>query len=563
MGSVLAVRRSADGPSVTPSLRDTLLLRERALQATTVSVVITDSRLPDNPIVWVNGAFRDTTGYEPEYAIGRNCRFLQGPDTDPAMVAELRVSTEEARPCSVTILNYRADGSTFWNSVTTAPVHDDDGAVIGFIGMQADVTDRVLAQQEREEALRAEQAARLTAEKAQRTLSLLAEVNDRLISTFDLGKAMHALVDLLVPRFADGCAIDLVGEAAAGSDLPQRIAAASTAGGDEEVGDPALVGRVLRTGRPVSIHDPADPEAQSLLVVPAIGHEGVLGALTLVSVGQVESYDEEHLELALEIGRRAALAIEWCRLYQRERRVASILQRSLLPELPRLPGLEVAAHYRPGDDEHKVGGDWYDLLPLPNGAVGLVVGDVMGHDLNAAAAMGRMRSVLRSYAYELSGPADVLERLDRLAVGLQIAPITTVWYGVLNPDGALAYSSAGHLPPLLRHADGRTEFLSSGRSTLLGVPEPAPRPEAVDVLEPGATLLLYTDGLVEDRERDLDAGLQRLRDVVAAAPADANASELCSLLLERSEITGLAAGTDDIALLILQRHPASSVITTS
>jgi PAS domain S-box-containing protein len=327
MGSVLAVRRSADGPSVTPSLRDTLLLRERALQATTVSVVITDSRLPDNPVVWVNNAFRETTGYDPGYAIGRNCRFLQGPDTDPATVAEMRLAIEDARSCSVTILNYRSDGSTFWNSVTTAPVHDDDGAVIGFIGMQVDVSDRVLAQQERDERLRAEHTARLTAEKAQRTLSLLADVNDRLISTFDLGKAMHALVDLLVPRFADGCAIDLVGEASAGSDKPQRIAAASTEETeetDDEVGDPSLVGRVLRTKRPVSIYDPADPDAQSLLVVPAIGHEGVLGALTFVS-GQPQSYEDEHLELALEIGRRVALAIEWCRLYERERRAASIL----------------------------------------------------------------------------------------------------------------------------------------------------------------------------------------------------------------------------------------------
>src|ERR1700712_2237552 len=101
MGTVRVVRRPADGPSVTPSLRDTLLLRERALQATTVSVVITDARLADNPVVWVNDAFRETTGYEASYAIGRNCRFLQGPETDPAAVAAMRSATEEARTCSV------------------------------------------------------------------------------------------------------------------------------------------------------------------------------------------------------------------------------------------------------------------------------------------------------------------------------------------------------------------------------------------------------------------------------------------------------------------------------
>jgi PAS domain S-box-containing protein len=122
------VRRSIDGPStVVPSLRDTLLLRERALQATAVSVTICDARLPDSPIVWVNKAFTTTTGYLPEDAIGRNPRFLQGPDTDPNAIAEMRESVAERRSSVVTMLNYREDGSSFWNSVSTSPVFDDDG----------------------------------------------------------------------------------------------------------------------------------------------------------------------------------------------------------------------------------------------------------------------------------------------------------------------------------------------------------------------------------------------------------------------------------------------------
>lgn len=325
IGSVVGVRRSADGPApVTPSLRDTLLLRERALQATTVSVVITDARLPDNPIVWVNEEFTRTTGYPAAEVIGRNPRFLQGPESDPAAVGEMRRSIQEQRPSMITLVNYRADGSTYWNSVSTAPVFDDDGVAIGYIGIQVNVTDNVIAQREREERLREEHAARLVAEKAQRTLSLLAEVNDRLIATFDLRQAMQSLVDLLVPRFADGCAIDLVGEASAGSDKPERVAAASIDvgpdGSFDEVGDPALLGRVLRTSRPVSVQDLDDPDAQSLLVVPLRAHDGIVGALTLVSIGQARSYDEEHLEIALDIGRRAAQAIEWCRLYERDRR---------------------------------------------------------------------------------------------------------------------------------------------------------------------------------------------------------------------------------------------------
>jgi PAS domain S-box-containing protein len=321
------VRRSPGGPSpATPSLRDTLLLRERALQATTVSVVITDVRLPDNPIVWVNEEFTRTTGYAATDAIGRNPRFLQGPETEAAAIAEMRLSISEARPSMVTLINYRADGSTFWNSVSTAPVFNEEGAVIGFIGIQVDVTEPVLAQREREERLRAEHTGRLAAEKAQRTLSLLAEVNDQLVSTFDLDKAMHELVQLLVPRFADGCAIDLVGEPGAGGVPPPVRVASAAISADTEVGDPALLGRVLRTARPVTVQDPADPDGQSLLVVPLMGHDGVLGALSLVTSGAAAG-DDERLQIALDIGRRAGFSIEWCRLYERERRVTALLQR--------------------------------------------------------------------------------------------------------------------------------------------------------------------------------------------------------------------------------------------
>jgi PAS domain S-box-containing protein len=305
------VRRSIDGPStVVPSLRDTLLLRERALQATTVSVTICDARLPDSPIVWVNKAFTALTGYLAEDVIGRNPRFLQGSGTDPGAVAEMRRSVLDHQPSVITLLNYRADGSSFWNSVSTAPVFDADGDVIGYIGVQVDVSESVLARLEREERLRDEHNARLIAEKAQRTLTLLSDVNARLITCFELGAAMTALADVLVPRFADGCAIDVCNPEKAGSDQPERVATASTTGG--EVGDPALLGRVLRTGRPVSVQDLDGTEPQWLLVVPLTGRAGVLGALTLVSVGRSRSFDDGQLEIALDIGRRAGLAIEWC-----------------------------------------------------------------------------------------------------------------------------------------------------------------------------------------------------------------------------------------------------------
>ncbi len=289
------------------------MLRERALQATAISVVICDARLPDNPIVWVNRAFTDTTGYRPEEAIGRNPRFLQGPETDPAAIQEMGDSLRGAKSSIVTLINYRADGSTFWNSVSTAPVFDEEGAVLGYIGVQVDVTDRVLAAREREERLREERNARLAAEKAQRTLSLLVEVTERLNACMDVRNGIRSVADLLVPRFADGCAVDLVGEAGEGSGDPERVVAVGSAVDSAEAGDPALLGRVLRTARPVSIVDVAQSDAQSLLVLPLMG-KGVLGALTLLSSRPIRSWDDEQLDIAIDITRRVAQAVDRSRL---------------------------------------------------------------------------------------------------------------------------------------------------------------------------------------------------------------------------------------------------------
>ena len=247
----------------------------------------------------------------------------------------------------------------------------------------------------------------------------------------------------------------------------------------------------------------------SAMVVPLRARDRVLGVLTLVAV---DGFTADAVVTAAHLGRRAGLALDNVRLFLAERTAALTLQRSLLPEIPQIPGLDVAAAYIPSGRSAEVGGDWFDVLPLPDGAIGLAVGDVVGHDLRAAAAMGQLRSLLRSYAWEGSSPGQVLGRADELVRGLDIADIATCAYlrWRSTDDGAhVTYARAGHPPPLLRLAGGEVRPLDGGLSTPIGLDGPG-RDEATIDVPVGATLVLYTDGLVERRDRGLRDGIAAL-----------------------------------------------------
>jgi PAS domain S-box-containing protein len=554
-------------------------VRERALVAAGLAFTISDPRRPDNPLVFVNPAFERTTGYSAGEVQGRNCRLLQGPGTDPAAVASVRALLAEQRRGSVTLLNYRKDGTAFWNELSLSPVHDGHGRLTHFVGIQADVTSRVLAEQERECHLAAERAARADAERAQRRLALLAEATSMLAATLDVDESLSRLTRLVVPLMADWCAVHLLDEA---GDV-QRVALAHRdpdkdallhrveqllPGGLREQ---SATRRVLAGGPPVLLNDISDemvdaalaPELadlyraiglRSVVVVPLRARRQVLGALTLLTDGSGRTFDEADLDTAADLARRAALAVDNARLYQREHDVAEALQRSLLPQLPAVPGLDRAARYLPGSTAAQVGGDWYDLFRLPDGTVGIAIGDVMGHDLAAAASMGQLRSVLQSYAWQGSPPAVVLDRLDQLVQGLAMAQLATCVYGRLELPGAdgtpgrLRLSNAGHLPPVLRSADGSVRLLDAGVSLLVGAALGTAREEVEELLEPGSLLVLYTDGLVEHRGRDLDEGLAALRAAVADAPGD-SAEAVCEHLLRRLTDASL---DDDVALLVVR-----------
>jgi anti-sigma regulatory factor (Ser/Thr protein kinase) len=207
--------------------------------------------------------------------------------------------------------------------------------------------------------------------------------------------------------------------------------------------------------------------------------------------------------------------------------------------------VDVSAAYQPGSTALEVGGDWYDVFPLPDGRVGLVIGDVVGRGLRAAAAMGQLRNAVRAYALEDWAPAAVLERLNVLTRFTDQGDMATLIYATFDPHTTeLRFASAGHPPPLIVSPDGATRFLEGGRSVPTGVVGDTAYEEATTTLAPGATLVLYTDGLVERRGSTLDAGLATLAQAASEVAAD-NVAALRDHVLARQP----PAPEDDVAVL--------------
>ena len=250
----------------------------------------------------------------------------------------------------------------------------------------------------------------------------------------------------------------------------------------------------------------------------------------------------------------AAQSLERAQLYERERTVAMTLQESLLPSaLAEDPRIAVASRYLPGTQELEVGGDWYDVIPLDEDRVGLAVGDVVGHGIEAASAMGQLRSALRGLALYADGPSAAVEGLDRLARAFAPATLATIVYAELDlARGDLCYVCAGHPPPALL-VDGEVRFLEDGRTTpLVALPEPA-RVVAGDAsLPPGSTVVLYSDGLIERRGEQLDVGMRRLADLLRGADAD-DPEELADAALDG--MLGEIPQDDDVALLCVRVAP--------
>ncbi|NAZ85277.1 SpoIIE family protein phosphatase [Kineococcus indalonis] len=576
-----AARAAADAAQAQAQLRD------RAVLATGMSFTVADASAEDLPLVWVNPAFTATTGYALEEVVGRNCRFLQGAGTDPEAVAAMRRALSAGQEVSTTLLNHRKDGTAFWNQLLLSPVHGPDGELTHYVGIQTDVTARIDADLERDRALAAERRARREAEAAHRDaegsrarLELLAEATSRLAVTLDVAECRQRLLDLVVPGLGDWALLVSTDEQGSVQDVTPRHRDPSRRGELRRYVDRWITslapGPVLGTllggeharliadydseerhrERATWVSDPALLElsdalgAASVLMVTLPGRRRSADLLALVRGPGSPRHTPDDLHVAVDLGRRAGLILDNARLYEEQHRIAATLQNSLLPQLPTVPGVRAAARYRASESGARVGGDFYELIDLPGDGLGLAVGDVVGHDVMAAAAMGHLRGLLRASAWDTTGPPPslVLDRVDRLLDGLGMTTMATLAYAraTASPDGSwvLEHATAGHPPLLVRGPDGRVDVLDDVHGLMLGV-QPTERVGGSRRLAPGSTVLAYTDGLVERRGEELSVGLARLARTLADAPEDVE--HLCEHLLAR-----LGDTDDDVAFVALR-----------
>jgi serine phosphatase RsbU (regulator of sigma subunit) len=294
----------------------------------------------------------------------------------------------------------------------------------------------------------------------------------------------------------------------------------------------------------------------SAMYVPLIARDRVLGCLTLVSGRSGRIYDEEDLAFAIDLARRAALVVDNTTLYEREHRIAHQLQASLLPTLPVVDGLDIAARYVPCDRSAEVGGDFYDVMELPGGLVGLAVGDVVGHDLHAAAVMGQLRILLRAAAWESverdDPPAAAVTALDHTVQSLELTTFATLFFaqahrGAQGTPWSVKYVSAGSPPPFLLLPDGAIVELDRARGIALGVSEDAGSKSVSVEIPSGGVLVAFTDGLVERRHTPSDVVLEELRSAIDRAPRDRGAGAIADAVLAAAD----GERADDIALLVV------------
>ncbi|WP_432097749.1 SpoIIE family protein phosphatase [Streptomyces sp. WAC 04229] len=572
-GDVYALGLAADQSTVRRLERD-LALSSRVITQSPVGLAVLDT---DLRYVSVNPALERINGIPADDHIGRRTHELL-PQVDAArMEAAAREVLETGQP----VIDKPTTGRTpadpdedhAW-SVSLYRLDDALGTVLGVAVSVVDVTEQYRVSAE--------------AEAARRRLASVADASARIGTTLELDRTAHELADVAVPGLADVAAVDLLQAVVEGrrsslgpaepavmralavhaDDAPDALTAADRPGQVARYGPDRLVTECVRSGRPVWVprvtgedleRIARSPEAAELLrragvhsylAVPLIARGEVLGALDLKRTANPLPFGKDDLLLAKELAARAALQIDNARWYQNARTTALTLQRSLLPSHPPVTGgLEVASRYQPAGATSEVGGDWFDVIELEGCKTALVVGDVMGSGIAAAASMGRLRTATNTLAALDLDPALLMEHLDRTTAGLDQA-IATCVYAVHDPhERRCLIANAGHLPPVRLRAGHPPELLDLPTGVPLGVGG-VPFSTTAVALEPGDRLVLYTDGLVETRRHPLDERLNALLALLDGP--DRPLEEVCDQLLRTLHEP---ENSDDVALLIARATP--------
>ncbi|MFF2040384.1 SpoIIE family protein phosphatase [Kitasatospora sp. NPDC058170] len=481
----------------------------------------------------------------------------------------------------------------FYRTVVERPYEEEDLALAGELAVRAAVSidNALLFTRERDAAV-ARQRALDEAWAAQQRLSLINEASTRIGTTLDLHRTAEELVEVVIPRFADFVTVDLRDAVLSGEEpgpmphdgsvLMRAVAVGelgpegTMAAAADQIGETSMSAQVyaesLRTGRsilvsevdeaalrrivasPDRVQPGLDAGVHSYLMVPLLARGLVLGGAEFIRIRNPLPFGPADRALAEEFAARTALAMDNGRLYRRERDTALMLQRSLLPqEIHRTPGLEIAYRYLPSSVVSEVGGDWFDVVPLSSGRVALVVGDVMGHGIRAAATMGQLRTVARTLITLDLDPTRVLHRLDEATTAIGEGQFATCVCAVYDPvDRLCTAACAGHLPPVLADTEGRAELVEMPPGAPLGVGG-VPFESVEFTLPEEGILALYTDGLVERRGRDLDTGLQLLCRTIANRRG--SLEQTCDAVL--AELTGRTS-EDDIAIILAQVQPVGT-----
>jgi PAS domain S-box-containing protein len=493
--------------------------------------------------VRVNPALSTLIGLPQQEIIGHSIEeLLSGLGRQAAAHLRHVISTGEPR------VNVQLAGTTPGDPTASrffvgsyARISDRAGRTIGAASFISDVTSS--------------QQAQWAVQRATEQLLLLGRASSVLASTLDLDATLAAVARLVVPDFADHCTVDLMEP----DGSLRRMAVVHAPGAEvreEEwtpvgervpISDSDPVQRALEAGHGLLLDRPEQPGLCTALLIPLVARGATVGVARFGTSLSGRRYGAVDLAIGEQLAARAAVAIDNARMYAREQAVAVTLQRSLLPgRLPVVAELGTAACYLPAPLGTEVGGDWYDVIPLSAGRVGITIGDVMGRGVRAAAVMGQLRAAVRAYAVLDIPPSDVLSHLDELVRELDDVQIVTCVYAVYDPGSRrLCFGNAGHPPPIA--LTGTTARPLTALSVPLGVGG-VPFDETELELRPGEALVLSTDGLVEARGEDIDQGVERLCQALLRAPADLE--QLCSHVLH--EMGRDVSHDDDIALLAVR-----------